>query len=37
MSVLTVDRPDDLVFICGSGGTADGLALGSYLTGGKLR
>lgn len=28
---------DDLVFACGSGGTAAGLAIGNYLTGNKLR
>ena len=32
-----LEQFDDLVFACGSGGTADGLALGNYLTGGKLR
>ncbi|KAK2166068.1 hypothetical protein NP493_1335g00002 [Ridgeia piscesae] len=28
---------DDIVFACGSGGTADGLALGNYLTKSKLK
>ncbi|XP_070172824.1 uncharacterized protein [Littorina saxatilis] len=32
-----LDNFDDLVFACGSGGTATGLALGNYLTNGKLR
>jgi len=28
---------DDIVFACGSGGTATGLAVGNFLTGSKLR
>lgn len=28
---------DDVVFACGSGGTASGLAIGNYLTGSKLK
>lgn len=28
---------DDIVFACGSGGTAGGLAIANYLTGSKLR
>ena len=28
---------DDLVFACGSGGTAAGLSIANYLTGSKLR
>ena len=37
VSVLQTEQFDDLVFACGSGGTAAGLALGYYLTGEKLR
>ncbi|XP_041357220.1 bifunctional D-cysteine desulfhydrase/1-aminocyclopropane-1-carboxylate deaminase, mitochondrial-like [Gigantopelta aegis] len=32
-----LERFDDLIFSCGSGGTAAGLAIGNYLTGSKLR
>ncbi|XP_076435736.1 uncharacterized protein LOC143275473 [Babylonia areolata] len=32
-----LEQFDDLVFPCGSGGTAAGLAVGNYLTGGHLR
>lgn len=28
---------DDIVFACGSGGTAGGLAIANYLTGSKVR
>ena len=37
MSVLQVEPSDHLVFACGSDSTTDGLALGNYLTGRKLR
>lgn len=32
-----LDNFDDIVFACGSGGTASGLSIGNYLTGSKLR
>ncbi|XP_064615088.1 uncharacterized protein LOC135479223 [Liolophura sinensis] len=32
-----LEQFDDIVFACGSGGTAEGLALGNYLTGSKVK
>ena len=32
-----LDTCDDVVVTCGSGGTAAGLAIGNYLTGGRVR
>ncbi|KAL3846757.1 hypothetical protein ACJMK2_017718 [Sinanodonta woodiana] len=37
MSQGVLEDYDDIVFACGSGGTAAGLCLGNYLTGSKLR
>ena len=36
LSQGAMERFDDIVFACGSGGTADGLALANYLTSHKL-